>query len=94
MTPAHDEPLEEQAARAQTIQAMPETAHSFRKSTAQRRLRSPQKIHTPSFLFNHANQAQPVTRSDPPLNGSDAIGTDLHATAAATSATIGPLAKP
>ena len=42
---------------------------------------------------NHANQAQPVTRSDPPLNGSDAIGTDLHATTAATSAAIGPLAK-
>ena len=42
---------------------------------------------------NHANQAQPVMRSDSPLNGSDAIGTDLHATTAATSATIGPLAK-
>ena len=32
------------------IQAMRETAHSFRKSTAQRRLRSPQKIHTPCFF--------------------------------------------
>ena len=42
---------------------------------------------------NHANQAQPVTRSDSPLNGSDAIGADLHATTAATSATVGPLAK-
>ncbi len=33
------------------IQAMRETAHSFRKSTAQRRLRSPQKIHTPWGFF-------------------------------------------
>jgi hypothetical protein len=42
---------------------------------------------------NRANHAQPVTRNDSPLNGSDAImiGTDLHATASATSATTGPV---
>ena len=39
---------------------------------------------------NHANHAQPVTRCDPPLNGSDAKGTD-QPTAAATSATTGPV---
>ena len=50
VTPAHDEPLEEQAARAQT-QALRETAHSFRKSTEQRRLRSSQKIHTSMVFF-------------------------------------------
>ena len=60
MTPAHDEPLEEQAARAPT-QAMRETAHSFRKSTEQRRLRSSQKIHT-SMVFFGARELQALER--------------------------------
>ncbi len=33
------------------FQAMRKTAHSFRKSTAQRRPRSPQKIRIPCFFF-------------------------------------------
>ena len=55
VTPAHDEPLEGQAARAQTNQAMRETAHSFRKSTAQRRPRSLKKIRIPWFFFRQQN---------------------------------------
>ncbi len=44
VTPARDEPTDEQTAHAPTLmQAMRETAHSFRKSTAQRPLPLPQK---------------------------------------------------
>jgi hypothetical protein len=39
---------------------MRKTAHSFRKSTAQRRPRSPQKIRIPWFFFSRHLEVEPI----------------------------------
>ncbi len=63
VTPARDEPTEEQAAHATHINAgyaRRDTAHSFRKSTAQRPLPLPQKNSLHVFLASRYRCARYV----------------------------------
>ena len=71
------------------IAHMAETTYAAETAKATAGTVPSREEHTRSQPRAH-NHAQPVTRCDPPLNGSDAKGTD-QPTAAATSATTGPV---